>query len=433
MASRAGIKLGQRVTDKLTDKKVREAKPPAQGQTYLSDGKGLYLRVSGGGAKSWVFRYRVDGTAKLWEMGLGSARLAEGDGGVPLYEVRKRAGNLRDQLREYREGLTDQHPLAAKAAAKVARRVEAAKAITFRECAEAYIAAHRAGWRSARHAAQWPESLAAYVYPLLGDLPVQSIDMALVMKVLEQGSPPFWQAHPTTANRVRSRIESVLDWATSRGYRHGENPARWRGHLDNQLPKPGKVRPRKNYDALPYRDVPEFITALRAQGDTAALALEFIILTAARIGEVVGARWSEINLTERVWTVPAERMKSGREHRVPLSGAAMTILAQLDPDTGLVFPGTGRGMLSRETLRHRLAGRKATVHGFRSTFTDWAAEQTAAPFELREMALAHAVGDTVVRAYQRTDLFDKRRQLAEAWARFATGQGGEVVPLVRQG
>ena len=416
MASRAGIKLGQRVADKLTAKRVQDAIPPKAGHRYVGDGKGLYLRVSASGARSWAFRYRVNG--KLREMGLGSASL-DGDG-VPLFEARERAQALRRELRDYRDGLADQHPLAAKAAAKVARRVEAAKAITFRECAEQYITAHRTGWRNAQHAKQWPDTLAAYVYPLLGDLPVQSIDMALVLRVLQ----PIWTDKPVTASRVRGRIESVLNWATTGGHRTGDNPARWRGHLEHRLPKPSKVRAVEHHAALPYREMAEFMTELRQQDGVAARALEFTILTAARAGEVQGARWSEINLAERVWTVPASRMKGGKEHRVPLSDAALTAVGQ--PRSGLVFPGLTRVAMLRLLVR---MGREATVHGFRSAFSDWCTEQTQFPTEVREMALAHTVGTAVERAYRRSDLFDKRRQLAEAWARYCEGGSGEVVAL----
>jgi integrase len=308
--------------------------------------------------------------------------------------------------------------------------------MTFRQCADAYISAHRAGWRSARHAEAWPQSLVADVYPALGDLPVAAIDTGLVMKVLE----PIWTVKPETASRVRGRIEAVLDWAAARGYRKGDNPARWRGHLESLLPRRAKVRRVEHFAALSYDDVGQFLAELRTQTGTAARALEFAILTVARTGQVIGARWDEINRAERLWTVPAKRMKAGKEHRVPLSNAAMTIVEQMAAirQSDFVFPGLkgGQGLGERTILTVIERVRPGvTTHGFRSTFRDWCAERTAFPAEVAEMALAHAVGSKVEAAYRRGDLFDKRRQLADSWAKFCeapTVTGGEKVVTLRR-
>jgi integrase len=394
---------------------VRAQKPGRHG-----DGGGLYLQVSYYGTASWTFRYRIAG--RLREMGLGPVKTWS------LAEARERARKLR-QVRG--QGLD---PLVERRAGQLRERLEAARALTFKQCAEAYIAAHRAGWRNQRHAAQWPSTLEAFVYPALGALPVQAVDVGLVMKVLE----PIWREVPETASRVRGRIESVLDWASARGYRTGENPARWRGHLENLLPKKSRVKRVEHHAALPYAELPGFLAELRQQQEVCAKALEFAILTAGRTGEVVGAQWAEIDLAARLWTVPAERMKAGKEHRVPLSEPALAVLEAMgEIRTGVfVFPG-GRGdrplgETAMRSLLQRLGG-DATTHGFRSTFRDWAAERTSFPREVAEMALAHSVGVAVEQAYRRTDLVERRRQLMEAWARYCGSSPGpaaaRVVPI----
>ncbi len=316
-------------------------------------------------------------------------------------------------------------------------RLEAARSITFKDAAEAYMEAHKAGWRNAKHADQWRNTLSAYVYPVFGALPVQGVDVGLVMRVLE----PIWGTKTETASRVRGRIESVLDWASARGYRLGENPARWRGHLENLLPRRSRVRKVKHHPALAYDEVGAFMVNLSRQEGTATSALEFLILTAARTGEVIGARWGEFNIEESSWTVPAERVKSGREHRVPLSPAALAVINAMqkvratERDDGFVFPGGKRGRpLSDPALWAALkrTGRSdLTVHGFRSTFRDWAAEQTNYPREVAEMALGHAVSDKTEAAYRRGDLFQKRRRLMVEWARFCRSgaKAGEVVAI----
>ncbi len=309
---------------------------------------------------------------------------------------------------------------------------------------------HRASWKNPVHARQWPATLESYVYPVLGALPVQAVDAGLVMQVLE----PIWAAKPETASRVRGRIESILDYAAARGWRESENPARWRGHFDKLLPAPSKAKravrqttgPEEHHAALPYAEIAAFLAELRRQPGMAARALEFLILTAARTGEVIGARWEEFDLTAKVWTIPADRMKAGKEHRVPLSDAALAIVAELakerrgDPGSeagkGFVFAGgvAGRPLsnMAMLVLLRRMKRDDLTVHGFRSTFRDWAAERTGFPAEVAEMALAHTVADAVERAYRRGDLFEKRRQLMDAWAMFCTtspAAGGQVLPI----
>jgi integrase len=374
---------------------------------YYSDGGGLYLQVGATGSKSWVFRYKA---GKLYEMGLGPLHT------VGLAEARTRAR----QCREHRlDGLD---PLAARKAARMQAKLDAAKAMSFAACAEGYIAAHKPAWRNAKHRDQWSNTLRCYVEPVFGPLPVQAIDTALVLKAIE----PIWNEKPETASRVRGRIEAILDWATARGFRQGENPARWRGHLDKLLPKKSKVRRVEHHAALPYPEIAIFIAELRQQAGVAARALEFAILTASRTGEVMGARWDEFDRSDRLWTVPAGRMKSGKEHRVPLSDAALAVLEDLHKlrHGDYVFEG-GRtsqpisNMAMTMTLRRMERG-ELTVHGFRSTFRDWAAERTGFPSEVAEMALAHTISDKVEAAYRRGDLFQKRRQLMDAWARFCT-------------
>lgn len=404
-----------RATQRLTARTIQTAKAPAKHAKFMADGRGLYLRVSAAGTKSWVYRYAIAG--RLHDMGLGPYP------DVSLAEARERVAAQR-KLR-----LDGANPIAARKASRMAAKLDAAKIMTFRQCAEAYIAAHQSGWRNPKHAAQWPATLGAYVYPVFGDLPVAAVDVGLVMKAVE----PIWNAKPETASRVRGRVESVLDWATAREYRQGDNPARWRGHLENLLPKRSKVQRVKHHAALPYAELPSFMAELRQQKGRAARALEFAILTAGRSGEVRGATWAEIDLEARLWTIPAERMKAGREHRVPLSNAAMEVLRPLaEARTGdTVFPGASGQPLSDMTLTmllRRMDRGDLTAHGFRSTFSDWCAEQTSTPSEVREMALAHAVGDKVEAAYRRGDLFEKRRQLAEAWSRYCAG-GATVTKL----
>jgi integrase len=404
-----------RTIGKLTALDVNRAKR----RGYYNDGGGLYLLVGPTGSKSWVFRFR-DG-ARLREHGLGPLHT------IGLAEAREKARTCRHMR------LDGTDPIEARKAARGAAKLEAAKAMTFKQCAEAYINAHNAGWRNPKHAAQWPATLEAYVYPVFGSLPVQAVDVGLVMKALE----PIWTVKPETASRVRGRIESALDWATARGYRQGENPARWRGHLENLLPKKTKVRQVEHHAALPYAELADFLVELRQQEGIAARALQFTILTAARTGEVLGAKWSEIDFKARLWTVPGSRMKSGREHRVPLSDGAVAVLEGMKAirEGDFVFPGgRARRPLSNMAflmLLRRMGRGDLTAHGFRSTFSDWCSERTNFPAEVREMALAHTVSDKVEAAYRRGDLFQKRRQVMDAWARYcvAPAGAGEVVTL----
>jgi integrase len=386
------------------------------------DGGGLWLQVTASRAgnspaRSWIFRYKR--RARTHDMGLGPVHT------VSLAEARRRASGCRLLL------LDGVDPLEARRAERSRIRVEAARARTFRQDAEAYIAAHADGWKNDKHRAQWTNTLATYAHPVIGDLPVAAIDTALMLRVLE----PIWRRKTETASRVRGRIEAVLDWASARGHRTGENPARWRGHLDKLLPRRSKVAPVKHHEALPYVELPTFMTDLRLQDGIGPRALEFTILTAARTGEAIGARRSEIDLTARAWTVPAERMKGGKEHTVPLSDRALEILETLPRTGDHVFegarPGRPIGSMAMALTLRRMGRGDLTVHGFRSSFRDWAAEQTSHPNHVIEMALAHAIGDKVEAAYRRGDLFAKRRRLMADWARYcATPRpAGEVVAL----
>ena len=386
-----------------------------------ADGGGLYLQVTASGAKSWIYRFSLNRRTR--EMGLGPLHT------ISLSDARAKAADCR-RLR-----LAGVDPIEARKEGVTKARLEAARAISFKDATEAYIEMHRVGWRNVKHASQWSTTLETYVYPVLGSLPVQGVDVALVMKVLE----PIWTTKTETASRVRGRIESVLDWASARGCRLGENPARWRGHLENLLPKRSKVRTIRHHAAMPYEAVGEFMASLQGQDGIAARALEFLVLTACRTGEVVGARWKEFDLDAAVWTVPAERIKAGKEHRVPLSARALSIVGDMqaarDSEDAFVFPGGKRGKaLSNMALRlilKRMGRSDLTVHGFRSSFRDWAAERTNYSREVAEMALAHAISDKVDAAYRRGDLFEKRRRLMDEWARYcgATKAAGKVVPM----
>jgi integrase len=290
--------------------------------------------------------------------------------------------------------------------------------LTFEQSARTYLSAHEAGWRNAKHAGQWRATLETYAYPVMGRLLVRDVTLPHVLAVLE----PIWQNKTETAVRLRGRIESILDWAAARGYRDGLNPARWRGHLDKMLAQPSKVAKRDHHAALSLEELGAFMKRLRKQEGVGARALEFVILTAARSGEVRGAKWSEIDLADNLWTVPGERMKAGKEHRVPLSGAVTKLLRALPRMEGsdLVFPSPRGGTLSDMTLAAvmRRMNVDAVPHGFRSTFRDWCSEKTNFPHEVAEMALAHTIANKVEAAYRRGDLFDKRRQMMENWASF---------------
>jgi integrase len=393
----------------LSAAKVAKARPGRYG-----DGGGLYLLVRSAEARFWVFRYVRAG--RMRELGLGPA---SGRAAVSLADARKRARIFYDLHREGRD------PLDERNAGRALKAAEAAKSVTFAEAVKRYIAAHHAGWRNAKHAAHWRSTLATYAEPVFGSLPVNQIDTGLVLKALE----PIWTKKPETASRVRGRIASILDWAKARGHRQGENPAQWRGHLDHLLPARANVRKVRHHAALPYAEIGSFVAELRQQDGIAARALEFLILTAARTGEVIGAQWSEIDLSKRLWIVPAERTKTGKEHRVPLSARAIEILEQMPHASEHVFELSNMAFLM---LLRRMGQGGITAHGFRSSFRDWCAERTNFPSEVAEMALGHAVGDKVEAAYRRGDLFEKRRQLMDSWSAFCSmpsRDSARVVPL----
>jgi integrase len=354
-------------------------------------------------------------------MGLGGAKA------ISLKEARELAAEARALCAKKID------PILHRRGARLAEKVAIAKTMTFAQCATDYIIAHEPSWRNDKHRQQWVNTLKADVHPLLGELPVSAIDTDLVMQVLT----PIWATKPETASRVRGRIEAVLDWATVRGLRQGENPARWRGHLQHLLPAKTKVHAVEHHTALPYAELPAFMVELHSRQGMSARALEFTILTAARTGSTLGARWPEFDLVTGVWTIPAGRMKGGIEHRVPLAPRVVSLLHELHArrESEYTFPGarTGRPLSSMTMLKALVLIRAdITVHGFRSTFRDWAAEQTAFPHEVCEQALAHAVGTAVERAYKRTDLFEKRRALMHQWATFCSTPARnteKVVPL----
>jgi integrase len=389
------------------------------------DGGGLYLQVTESGAKSWIYRFTLHGRTR--EMGLG-----------PLYTISLAMARAKaDESRRMRLNGID--PIDARRGERIKAQLEAARAMTFKNAAAAFIRSHEAGWRNAKHVAQWKSTLAEYAEPVIGSLSVQAIDTGLVMRVLE----PIWKTKTETAGRLRGRIETILDWAKVHGYRQGENPARWRGHLDKLLPQRSKVTRVEHHAALSYEEIGAFIAALRQRQDqgTAARGLEFTILTAARTGETIGATWREIDLKSKVWTISDNRMKAGREHRVPLSARVVEILEEIKPDQvkpdEYVFTGAKSGRplsnMAFLMLLRRMKRDDLTTHGFRSTFRDWVAECTGFPAEVAEMALAHTLGDKVEAAYRRGDLFEKRRRLMEDWANHCevTKPTGNVVPIKR--
>jgi integrase len=413
MGKGMGSEVGQKVGRKVNRLRALELeKLPAPG--FYADGGGLYLQVSSNGARSWVFRYRAAG--KLRDLGLGPLRL------VPLAVARSKAI---DAARLHLGGVD---PIDAKRARQAKAQVEAARAVTFWEVAESYVEAHRAGWRNEKHAAQWLATLNAYAKPIAGELAVSSIDTPIVVKILD----PIWRTKSETAARLRGRIESILDFAKARGQREGENPARWRGHLDQLFPARGKVARVVHHPALPWRELPAFYTALADQAGIAADALRFTILTAARTGETLGATWPEIDLERAVWTIPAGRMKAHRDHRAALSDQAIEILRRAhglrSGDDGFVFRGQKRGAplsnMACLAVLKRMKRCDLTTHGFRSTFKDWATEATSFPNEAVELALAHAIGDKVEAAYRRGDLLERRFELARSWGDFVTGGDG---------
>ena len=385
---------------------------------YHGDGGGLYLQVTEPDSKSWIFRFSLAG--KRREMGLGPYPA------VTLAAARTAATEARSLVKAGKD------PIAARGAERARQRLEEARGVTFDQAVEQFMETHEDGWRSAKHRQQWRNTLKAYASPALGHLAVALIGTAEVTRVLD----PIWKKKPETASRLRGRIERILDWSKVRGYRDGENPARWRGHLDKVFPTRAKLRQIQHHAAVPIDDMPALYGKLYKASGTAPKALRFAILTAARAGEVMQAKWSEIDLKDGIWSIPAERMKAGRLHRVALSQDAVAILKEMaELRAGeLVFPGQrAKRPISLSSLSKALTvagGGDATTHGCRSTFKDWASERTSFPREVSEMALAHAIGDKVEAAYRRGELMEKRRALMQQWATFlTTGSKGKVVPI----
>ena len=373
----------------LSARKVESAEAGKHG-----DGRGLFLFVKPTGARSWVLRYQLNGRRR--DLGLGAYPE------VSLAHARTKALEARRLIAEGRDPLSER---------------KKSKFLTFKDAASTLIESKRSGWRNAKHAAQWASTLNTYAMPKLGDLDVKVIETADVIAVLKV----IWNDKPETASRLRQRIEAVLDYATAMGVRAGDNPARWRGHLDHLLPKPSKVRAVKHHAAIGYVDIPDFMASLAQREGVSARALAFTVLTAARSGETREMRWGEIDLDTQMWIIPAERMKAAKEHRVPLSGDAITLLGDRGANGDLVFGsdtklGKPISDMSMTAVLRRMKIDGITVHGFRSSFRDWAGETTAFPREVIEAALAHQLKDKAEAAYARGDLLNKRRELMAAWA-----------------
>ncbi len=408
---------------RLSTKAVAAKRKPG----YYADGLGLYLQVSETGTKSWIFRFRLPGMVtktgkpKSAEMGLGMLET------VPLGDARRRATDARALV------LDGINPIEARKAAKLAQ-ASASGVKLFSDVAAAFIKANREEWKNAKHASQWENTLSTYAYPKIGALPVHMIAAGHINDILQ----PIWTEKRETATRLRGCIEKILDRATALGYRTGPNPARWRGNLDHILPRDKRRSRIKHHAALAFDEIGAFLAKLHAQEGIAARALEFLILTAARTGEAIGMKWAEVDLDNALWTIPAERMKTAREHRVPLPPRAVALLRALPNLGDFVFPGRAKDKplsnMAMLQLLERMGRADLTVHGFRSTFRDWAAERTNFPREVCEMALAHAVEDVTEAAYRRGDLFDKRRRLMEEWARHCGRKEGaaKVIPMPRK-
>lgn len=390
--------------NKLSVLKITSIKKPG----YYNDGGGLWLQISKLGGKSWVFRYTLH--KKRREMGLGSVQT------VSLAEARDKTLLCRKAVHEGRDPIEEQKAMKQQAI------INKSNNKSFAECATNYIDAHQSGWKNKKHVKQWQSTLSHYALPIIGKLPVLSIDTKRVSEVLE----PIWHNKTETASRLRGRIEAILDWATVRGYRHGENPARWKGHLDKIFPAKNKVKKVKHFAALPYKDLASFMAMLKKREGISARALEFSILTATRSCEVRGATWLEIDLESKTWTIPAERMKAGKEHRIPLSDEAITLIKNISQlsNSKYIFPAPRNGQLSDMSLTgtlRRMNFGHITQHGFRSTFRDWAGETTHYSREVIEHALAHQLADKAEAAYQRGDLLEKRSKLMADWAQFCKG------------
>lgn len=404
-------------TKKLSVVGIRALREPGR----YNDGGGLYLHVRSDGRRGWAFRYRDRITSKLREKGLGP--LAD----VTLEQAREKAAACRASL------LAGVDPLNSAREAVQAKAVAAAKQITLGECVNRYIAAHKPSWRNAKHGDQWRNTLDTYAATLL-PLPVSSLDTHLVLEALT----PIWATKTETATRVRQRIEAVIDYAIARGYRAGENPARWRSHLQKLLPPPAKLKNVQHHPALPYNEIGAFLADVSELDTLASKALRLQILTATRPGEAIAARWSEVDLTAKTWTIPKERMKAHTEHRVPLAPGLLKLLKALPQTESLfLFPGKPKRHMTTAAVLAIVKDLRPglTSHGFRSSFRDWAADQTAYPRDVAEAALAHAIKDKTEAAYRRSDLFEKRARMMADWERHCytvRAKGGNVTPLKRK-
>lgn len=399
-----GRDMGTRQLNRLSTRALATNKQPG----LYCDGGGLYLQVTSSGSKTWIFRYRSPLTGKLRDMGLGPIHT------VGLPQAREKATAQRNVL------LSGLDPIQKRDEESRQRAINSAKAVTFSECAASYIESHRAGWKNDKHASQWKNTIKAYCQPVIGALPVQDVDTGLVLRILE----PIWSTKPETASRLRGRIESILDWAKARRLRSGENPAQWKGHLKQLLPTLSRRGRITHHKAMPFEEVGRFVAELRKSPLVAARCLEFTILTAARTNEAINAKSEEFDLENATWTIPATRMKGKREHRVPLSDRAVEIVRDmLALKSDWVFPGARPGKPMSNMAMLALLDRMnvtVTVHGFRSSFRDWAAERTSFAHEVCEMALAHTIRNAAEAAYRRGDLFEKRRKLMEAWTEFVS-------------
>jgi integrase len=419
--------MPKKLSKALTPLQVKNAKPGRH-----ADGEGLHLLVKKSGARSWVYRFMLNGMSR--DVGLSrcpeAIALLQKTGGdnLTLAQARDVATIYRMKVKLGIDPLAERQEAVAAAAAE--KQAQQAAAVTFEAMAESFIAMKEGDWRNAKHRQQWRNTLKTYVFPTLGKIRVGDIETKHVLQVIE----PIWITKRETASRVRGRIEAILDAAKVRGYRAGENPARWRGHLSQLLPA-RTIISRGHHRAAPYDEVPSILADLRSHRAVGALALEFTILTAARTGEVIGAKWDEFNFTKRVWTIPAHRMKTGREHRVPLSDQALGVLRSVEKlGKTHVFPGHRSSAMSSMTMLMLLRRMKSdvTVHGFRSSFRDWAAECTGYSHEVCEMALAHTISNKAEAAYRRGDLFEKRRRLMAKWGVYCAKEHGtqaEVVPF----
>jgi integrase len=397
------------------------------GAGMYGDGGGLWLRKTGKDSGSWVYRYQIDKNAH--ELGLGGINT------VSLSEARAAALELRKLHKTTKERVD---PLAKKRADAAKRKIEEAAAVTFRDCAAEYIAHRRAGWSNAKHARQWSQTLEDYAYPTLGDMPVAAIDLEAVKQVLLQpvDGKPFWSARPETASRLRNRVERVLDAAAASGKRDGSNPARWKtleamGFVSRKKAEKGQER---HHEALPYNELPRLMATLKGREDISARTLEFVVLTACRIGEARMATWDEIDLENKLWTVPAHKIKARQEHEIPLSARAVEILEAVKGEGHLVFPGRGGAPVSNKSVLNMLNSiASGTVHGMRSSFRNWVAEATQHPREVAEAALAHQIASSKTeQAYLRTKLLTRRRALMDDWCKFCEGETGTICEFTRK-